>query len=372
MMNLLISTMLSILAQSPASSSADGGAHLAWFDGFSESAEVELSNLSWENGRALAHPTLGEWLQLDFTRGADDISKISSQLFLYLQDSSRISGLPVESDGDFLLWQTANEEKLKVDLRYVLAIAGPHFVAPHLSEDMLRMKTINNVSDVASGFFVSLNEATVKFEAGGTELELAVEKIEELVFYSDRNAQVSLPSFVHLHDGSMFAASVINCDKSSLRSTTIWQDNYVIDISRVSRITRNESSQLSFDIPPESTSVDGFDMSISQRHFSRGWSRTPQDVVSLKCLEDGLFAIWVGIDDDVAGFMSPSPVKFSVFVNKELRQVSEAKSFAQAAQLLRLKLRKNDRVELRSSSVYETSAGAHGNWCQPVFIPLYE
>ena len=234
------------------------------------------------------------------------------------------------------------------------------------------MKTVNDVSDVASGFFVSLNDETVKFEAGSTEIEVAVEKIEELVFYSDRNAQVSLPSFVYLHDGSMFAASVIHCDKGSLRATTAWNDDYVVDISRISRITRNESSQLSFDIPPESTSVDGFDMSISQRHFNRGWSRTPQDVVGLKCLEDGLFAIWVGIDDDVAGFVSPSPVRFSVFINKELRQVSGAKSFAQAAQLLRIKLRKNDRVELRSSSVYETPSGAHGNWCHPVFIPLYE
>ena len=142
-------------------------------------------------------------------------------------------------------------------------------------------------------------------------------------------------------------------------------------MSKVSRITRNESSRLSFEVQPQSTSIDGFDLSIARRYFNRGWSLMPQDVVALECLEDGLFAIWVGIDDDVTGFISPSPVTFSVFVNGKSRQASTAKRVAQTAQLLRLKLRKNDRVELRSSSVYETSAGAHGDWCQPVFIPLY-
>ena len=363
--------MLSILAQNPAAGSADVGGDLAWFDGFLDSAEVELSALTWENGRALPHPTLGEWLQLDFTHGAEDLSVMRSSLFLYLQDSSRISGRPVESDGDFLLWQTTGEKTLKVDLRYVLAIAGPHFVPPQLNEDLLRMKTVNDVSDVASGFFVALNDARVKFETGGTELEVAVEKIEALVFYSDPSAQENLPAFVYLRDGSMFAASVISCNNNTLRVATAWQDDYVIAMSAVSRIARNESSQLSFDVQPQSTSIDGFDLSIARRHFNRGWSLTPQDVVALECLEDGLFAVWVGIDDDVTGFILPSPVIFSVFVNGELRQVSMAKRVAQTAQLLRLELRKNDRVELRSSSVYETSAGAHGDWCQPVFIPLY-
>ena len=363
--------MLSILAQNPAAGSADVGGDLAWFDGFLDSAEVELSALTWENGRALPHPTLGEWLQLDFTHGAEDLSVMRSSLFLYLQDSSRISGRPVESDGDFLLWQTTGEKTLKVDLRYVLAIAGPHFVPPQLNEDLLRMKTVNDVSDVASGFFVALNDARVKFETGGTELEVAVEKIEALVFYSDPSAQENLPAFVYLRDGSMFAASVISCNNNALRVATAWQDDYVIAMSAVSRIARNESSQLLFDVQPQSTSIDGFDLSIARRHFNRGWSLTPQDVVALECLEDGLFAVWVGIDDDVTGFILPSPVIFSVFVNGELRQVSMAKRVAQTAQLLRLELRKNDRVELRSSSVYETSAGAHGDWCQPVFIPLY-
>ncbi|MDG1406116.1 MAG: NPCBM/NEW2 domain-containing protein [Planctomycetota bacterium] len=371
MMNLLISTMLSILAQNPAAGSADVGGDLAWFDGFLDSAGVELSALTWENGRALPHPTLGEWLQLDFTHGTKDLSVMRSPLFLYLQDSSRISGRPVESDGDFLLWQTTSEKTLKIDLRHVLAIAGPHFVAPHLNEDLLRMKTVNDVSDAASGFFVALNDAKVKFETGGTELEVAVEKIEALVFYSAPRVQENLPSFVYLHDGSMFAASVISCNNDALRVATLWQEDYALAMSKVSRITRNESSQLSFDVQPQSTSIDGFDLSIAWRHFNRGWSLTPQDVVALKCLNNGLFAIWVGIDDDVTGFISPSPVTFSIFVNGKLRETSTAKRVAQTAELLRLKLRKNDRVELRSSSVYETSAGAHGDWCQPVFIPLY-
>ena len=370
-MNLLISTMLSILAQNPAAGSADVGGDLAWFDGFLDSAGVELSALTWENGRALPHPTLGEWLQLDFTHGTKDLSVMRSPLFLYLQDSSRISGRPVESDGDFLLWQTTSEKTLKVDLRHVLAIAGPHFVAPHLNEDLLRMKTVNDVSDVASGFFVALNEAKVKFETGGTELEVAVEKIEALVFYSDPSVQENLPSFVYLHDGSMFAASVISCNNNALRVATLWQEDYVLAMSEVSRITRNESSQLSFEVQPQSTSFDGFDLSIARRHFNKGWSLAPQDVVALKCLDDGLFAIWAGIDDDVTGFISPSPVTFSIFVNGKLRETSTVKRVAETAQLLRLELRKDDRVELRSSSVYETSAGAHGDWCQPVFIPPY-
>ena len=371
MTNLLISTMLSILAQNPAAGSADVGVDSAWFDGFLDSAEVEWSTLTWENGRALPHPTLGEWLQLDLTHGASDLPVMRSPLFLYLQGSSRISGRPVESDGDFLFWQTTSDKMLKVDLRYVLAIAGPHFVAPHLNEDLLRMKTVNDVSDVASGFFVGLNGAKVKFETGGTELEVAVEKIEALVFYSAPSTQESLPSFVYLHDGSMFAASVISCNDNALRVATVWQGDYVVAMSTVSRITRNESSQLSFDVQPQSTSIDGFDLSIARRYFNRGWSLTPEGVVELECLEDGLFAIWVGIDDDVTGFISPSPVTFSVFVNGKSRQVSTAKRVAQTAQLLRLELRKNDRVELRSSSVYETSSGAHGDWCQPIFIPLY-
>ena len=371
MMNLLISTILSILAQNPAAAPTDLGGDLARFDGFLDSSEVELSALVWENGRALAHPTLGEWLQLDFIRGANDLSVMGSPLFLYLQDFSRISGRPVESDGDFLLWQTTSEKTLKVDLRYVLAIAGPHFVAPHLNEDLLRMKTVNDVSDVASGFFVALNDAKVKFETGGTELEVAVEKMEALVFYSDPSVQEDLPSFVYLQDGSMFAASVISCDNNALRVTTAWQDDYVVALSKVSRITRNESSYISFDIQPQSTSVDGFDLSIAKRHFNKGWSLTPQGVVALECLKDGLFAIWVGIDDDVTGFISPSPVTFSIFVNGKLRETSTVKRVAETAQLLRLELRKDDRVELRSSSVHETSAGAHGDWCQPVFIPPY-
>ena len=370
-MNLLISTMLSILAQNPAAGSADVGGDLAWFDGFLDSAGVELSALTWENGRALPHPTLGEWLQLDFTHGTKDLSVMRSPLFLYLQDSSRISGRPVESDGDFLLWQTTSEKTLKIDLRHVLAIAGPHFVAPHLNEDLLRMKTVNDVSDVASGFFVALNEAKVKFETGGTELEVAVEKIEALVFYSDPSVQENLPSFVYLHDGSMFAASVVSCNNNALRVATLWQEDYVLAMSEVSRITRNESSQLSFEVQPQSTSFDGFDLSIARRHFNKGWSLAPQDVVALKCLDDGLFAIWAGIDDDVTGFISPSPVTFSIFVNGKLRETSTVKRVAETAQLLRLELRKDDRVELRSSSVYETSAGAHGDWCQPVFIPPY-
>jgi len=371
MMILLISTMLTILAQNPAAAPAEVAVGKAWFDGAGGSALIDLSEIELSEGRVAAHLELLDCLQLKFAPGAKDAASENSVFFAYLQPPSRIAGTPVASDGDFLHWQTTFGELLKIDLCHVVAIARAGFVKTTVEKDSLRLLNSSKVSDSLNGFFVGLSDNRIKFEAADAMVEVQLEQLDELVFWTDRPEDKALPSMIYLSDGSAFCAAVNKFDDNTLFVSTLWQDVLALGIEKVSKVVSNNVAQLSFETKLEATSVDGYELSISGDKYNQGWSRLPNEIIRFKSLKDGLFAIWVGIDDDVKGFRAPSPVVFSVFVNNKLRQSSVAKKFGQSSQLLRIKLQENDTVELRSSAVYESSSGAHGDWCQPVFIPFY-
>ncbi|MFT7516590.1 MAG: hypothetical protein ACI84O_000373 [Myxococcota bacterium] len=370
-MNLLISALLSILAQTTAvEPSSRGLTERVWFAGSAASATVSLEDIKCENALFSSTPDLGEWLQIDFARDAQFPPPLP-QLYLYLQQSSRLAGTPVSSDGDSIRWMMSSGVVLDIKLRHVIAIAGNNFVSSQLETDRLRLQTSSAVIDELDGFFLEMSEGKFKFETSSSVLEISYQKLLELRFMQEANTSEEFPAQVYLSDGSRLAAKPVAMDEEHLIFDALWQSGFQVELQSLSKITRISTAFLTFSQALQSTSIDHHDMRIANRSFSRGWPQTPQTEVVIKCSQDGLLSIWCGIDDEVAGFREPSPMTFLQSINGKLAQQSSVSTVGEQAKLLRLKVKAGDEIKLHTKALFDTLAGAHGAWCDPVFIPLY-
>ncbi len=368
-MNLLISSALSFLAQLPASTLPTQPASSIWFEGSGGAGLVDVKDIECRAGRLASHPELKDWLLLDF-KPKQIRNTVPAQLFLYLQQSSRLAGKPISSDGDSIKWMATNSVVYDIDLRNVMAIAGENFSAKHYAEDRLQISAPNESSETLNGFFLGLDNGKLSFETDASKLHFSVEQIVDLTFMYEAKSKKNLPAYVYLTDGSIILSSLDSFDEQFLTIQTAWQQSIAVEQSMLSKIVRTDGHSLEFNPPLLSTSIDGNTMRVAGRIFNQGWPQRPQGEVAVKCLYDGLFAIWCGVDDEVASFYQPSPMRFSIELNGEVKVQSDALSVGDLPQLMRVAVKAGDKIKLHSAALFDDPAGAHGNWCQPTFIRL--
>jgi hypothetical protein len=368
MMNLLISSLLSILAQNHSASTTPSPQLQVRYDGSISSSSLDLVDLEWKGGLPSAPGAHGDFLQITFEPQTKPVGLEQNLLFLYLQQQSRLAGNPIASDGDTIQWRCSNGQLLSVDLRFVRAIGPADFHQPITEVDRLSMLGEHGVADSIEGFFAGINEGKVAFETGGAVVDIPLDRVSSLLFVNETHQLKLAPTFVYFKDGSVLAAKISSCSESEIIVSVVSQELLSFKLDSVVKISRISFLGIEQTVSPTNFSIEGRDMRISGIYFVQGWPQLPKGVIELKCNNDGLLAIWGGIDDEVAAFAEPSPVRMAVYVNGKKRVETKVMKIGRPAELLRVNLQAGDNVELRSEALFDSAAGAHANWCQPIFI----
>ncbi|MDP6964008.1 MAG: NPCBM/NEW2 domain-containing protein, partial [Planctomycetota bacterium] len=350
MMNSLISLMLSFLAQNPQSGDAGEQPVKIVFHGSISSIQLELGQLSWQERMPIATDEAGDFIQIDFpSLRVNDVDE--QQKFLYLNQSSRLAGRPLASDGDSILWQNLRGQSYKIGLEYVSAISGENFQPLRRDHDRLSIKTASGLDEIATGFFTAIEDEVLEFKTELSPLRIPLSKLSSLVLMKDEPA-VSNPNFlVYMTDGSVVAAEQFSLTAGEVQVIAYGGLKLNFNLTSIQKISRNNIRQLELSTDFDNCSVDGRDQYVGQVYFNRGWHQRANESISLKCLEDGLFAIWCGIDDEVLGFRQPTPLRFSVWVNGKLRAESPVKRAGDLPTLIRCELQAGDQVELKCESI---------------------
>jgi hypothetical protein len=121
--------------------------------------------------------------------------------------------------------------------------------------------------------------------------------------------------------------------------------------------------------PKRGRSVEGRPLRCAGREYPDGWGVRVPTVIEVEVDGPGVFRSWVGVDDEVAAYRNPRPVRFSVELDGEPLAQSPPLRVGQEAHLLEVEVPRAGTLRLVARPEGPLPFGGHADWLLPRFDP---
>jgi len=302
-----------------------------------------------------------------------------------------LSGAPGGGEGDQAFWRVPAGTAVPLDMVWVRRLARDSFRSWEVSDrDLLWLKTSGQASlDRRSGWFHNWKASGVQFEGVEGLREFPWSRVAGLRLLDEEVPPFEGGVWLLLAGGGKLAARPLGLHQGSLVVALPWLSRWEVPLASLRGIRRRGDKGSLVDLgerqpqvvqkgpqgvfpwtPRRGWSVEGRPLRVAGREYASGFgTRVPTELV-FSGVGPGDFVCRVGVDDEVAGFRRPRPVRFRVLFRG--REVAASPVLEAGDKPLFLRARLDGEGELRL--VAEPAAvlpfGGHAHWLDPLWFPV--
>lgn len=307
---------------------------------------------------------------------------------LELAGGTWLPGAPGGGEGDWGWWRLAGGTELRFDTVWLRALQrrGRPYRAK-ADQDFLWLETPEGPADRRKGWFLGWFENGLAFEDVAGEHRHPWTRVQALQILDEAVAPVPGNVWVVLAGGGHFAATWRLLDRQGrLHLELPWQGSLTLPLNQVAALyPRRGTVQSLAERPPRSVqgpaskvldwspkqgrSVEGGPLQVGNRGYPTGFGTRVPSEIRYRVSGPGTFFAQIGVDDEVASFRNPQPVRFRLLLDgRELWSSGEVR-FGEAARTVRVALDQGGELELRTEAAGRLPFGGHANWLCPMWLP---
>ena len=343
----------------------------------------------WRKGRPVIDgaPAPADWLALRFPGAPAPAPPPAAPGPRALVAGSRRPGAPGTRAGELGSWRLPAGQAVEFDTLW-LARAG-RGLAPRQAEDkdLLWLRTPGAEADRLRGWLLAWNPGGLLFEGPAGEVEYSWDRIQGVEVLAEAPPARPGGGWAWLcfrGGGFLLARPEDGPADRPLAASTPWESRLELPWSSLQAIyPADEAGVLAREwatpaLPPAKVvdwtpkrgrSVEGRALRVGGLEYPDGIGVRATTAIELRAAGPGRFVAWVGVDDEVAGFRSPQPLRFRVLLDGVELAASPPVQVGEPARLLRAELPAAGRLRLVVEPEGRLPFGGHGDWLMPRLLP---
>jgi len=309
---------------------------------------------------------------------------------LELAGGGWLSGAPGSGEGDQASWRVPSGIAVPLDMVWVRRVARDSFQGWEDSErDLLWLETPGKASlDRRSGWFHGWKTSGIQFEGVEGLREFSWDRVAGLRLLEEKVAPFEGGVWLLFGGGGKLAARPLELHAGNLVVALPWLKHWEVPLSALRGIRRRGSPGILEDLgerqpgvvrpgargifpwtPRRGWSVEGRPLRVAGREYASGFgTRVPTELV-FAGVGPGDFVCRVGVDDEVAGFRRPRPVRFRILFRGREVAASPVLKAGDEPRFLRARLEGEGELRLVAEPAAVLPFGGHADWLDPLWFP---
>lgn len=342
----------------------------------------------WESGAPLwagangPTETADDWFCLEFPRPISPAPPTTELWQMLLADGGVVQGTPTTlADGTpaFQLHGLGlGTGAMPLDTLWLSRLGRKRLPQAEEEQDVLWAVTPNGERDVQRGYFLEWTKEGVVFEGPGGNRLFAWENLSGVGLLPEPLPAPEQAVWIELRQGSTFSAEVLAMDEEFLRLRLPWGANWQLPLREVSRLRRRaglqslhsalwavlekpESAAMNWQ-PKVNRAVEGGFLQVGKQRFAEGLGVRAPTTLQVGLSNPGVLFVTVGVDDQVANFYRPQPLRFEILLGEEVLAEVSRQAVGEAPRSMVVSVPRAGELSLRVHGLKGLSFGGHGNW----------
>jgi len=252
--------------------------------------------------------------------------------------------------------------------------------------DVLWARTPTGGRDVQRGYFLEWQAQGIDFEGPGGSKLFPWTRVEGIGLLAEELPQGAEELWIELRSGSTFAATITTMNADELQVKLPWGAAWSLPTSAVARLRRRAALQdlaatpwavaeepktAAMDWKPKvGHAVEGGFLEVAGQRYAQGIGVHAPTTLQRSITSAGVLFLSVGVDDQVAHFHRPQPLRFEILLDQELLATVPRQEVGMAATSLVLALPHAGELRLRVVGADQLDFGGHGDWLDLQFLAI--
>ena len=304
-------------------------------------------------------------------------------------DQSWMIGFPLGAHEGAPAWRFEDLPQaapLPVDTLWLQSMALGRHPQSQEGEDQLWIRTSVGTLDRQRGYLLEWGEAGLHFETVAGERWVDWDRVQGLGLLPEQVPVQEGAVWLQLQQGSVFSARIEALEQGKLTLELPWKARWVLPLEAVRRIRRRadleewggaqgwevvaQPASKVLDWGPRfGRSVEGRTLRLAGLRFAQGIGMKAPTTLRRELTQAGTLLLCVGIDDEVASFKNPQPMRLEVRLDGERLWRSPSLRVGQTFHRAEVRIPSAGQLELHLEADGPLDFGGHVDVVDVVFRP---